>query len=106
MTLSGTNEEETTPGRGAVHPPVVAATVYRGLLGDIVRAATDGPHTEADPVGVLVTLLAGVGVLLGRGPHLQIASTRHPLLVRPCCSASPAPGARARAPRPHGCSSA
>ena len=41
------------------------------------------PDTEADPVAVLVTLLAGASAMIGRGPHLMIANTRHPLTVSP-----------------------
>jgi hypothetical protein len=55
--------------------------IYHGLLGDLVRAAE--PHTEADPVGVLGSLLAGVGAVIGPSPHLMIGATRHPLLVWP-----------------------
>ena len=62
---------------------MASTAVYRGLLGEIVLTVDGGPHTEADPVGVLVTLLAGAGTLLGRATHVQIASTRHPLLIWP-----------------------
>ncbi|MBP2321549.1 hypothetical protein JOF56_001934 [Kibdelosporangium banguiense] len=41
------------------------------------------PHTEADPIGVMVSLLAAAGVHLGPGPHLQLGYERHPLLVWP-----------------------
>lgn len=60
-------------------PPDDAA--YHGLAGEVVRALE--PHTEADPVGVLVTLLAGFGNAVGRRPHLVLDSARHPLLVWP-----------------------
>src|SRR6185312_14033340 len=53
---SSTKKEETNtlpPAR----PPVPEAAMYRGVLGDIVLAAD--PTTEADPVGVLASLLAG-----------------------------------------------
>jgi hypothetical protein len=62
-------------------PPVADAVIYHGLLGEIVQTVDAGDHTEADPVGVLVTLLAGAGVLIGPGPHVQIASIQHPLLI-------------------------
>jgi hypothetical protein len=42
-------------------PPDPAA--YHGVLGDIVRAVED--HTEADPVGILGTLLAMTGTCMG-----------------------------------------
>ncbi len=53
--------------------------MFVGLLGEIVRAT--GPSTEADPVGVYATLLAGFGALIGDGPRVQIGSSRHPLLI-------------------------
>src|SRR3954469_9137308 len=52
-----------------------------GVLGEIVAAAD--PSTEADPVGVLGGLLAGVGVLVGSNPHVRVGNTRHPLTVWP-----------------------
>lgn len=60
-------------------PPDEAA--YHGLAGEIVRALD--PHTEADPVGVLVTLLSGFGNAVGRRPHLVLDGARHPLLLWP-----------------------
>lgn len=75
---------EPTPLR----PEVVAAwptppneAVYHGLVGEIVR--TLDPTTEADPVGVLVSLLAGVGNVIGTGPHLILDNARHGLRVWP-----------------------
>jgi hypothetical protein len=47
---------------------------YYGVLGDFVRAVE--PFTEADPIGVLVCLLTGVGNALGRGVYHGIG-TRH-----------------------------
>lgn len=60
-------------------PPTDA--VYYGLAGELVRALD--PHTEADPVGVLVSLLAGVGNAIGRGPHLILDHARHALTIWP-----------------------
>ena len=40
---------------------------YRGLSGDIAREATK--HSEADPVAVLLTLLAVVGIAAGRAKY-------------------------------------
>lgn len=81
----GTKKEERSKSEGdgaqEPRPPVADRQMYAGVLGEIVRAAD--PTTEADPVGVLASLLAGVGVLVGRAPHLQIGNTRHPLLIWP-----------------------
>lgn len=55
--------------------------VFTGFLGECVM--TLDPWTEADPVGVLGTLLAGVGCAIGRAPHALVSTTRHPLLIWP-----------------------
>lgn len=81
-----TKKEESPEGdrlAPSAPPPVASSAVYRGLLGEIVQTVDGGPHTEADPVGVLATLLAGVGTLLGSATFVQIASTKHPLLIWP-----------------------
>ena len=54
-------------------PPAPAA--YYGLAGDIVRAIE--PHTEADPVAVLVQLLVAYGALIGGGAWFKVERTRH-----------------------------
>jgi len=55
--------------------------MFYGILGDLVHAAD--PTTEADPAGVLASLLAGAGAAAGPGPYIQVGNTRHPLLVWP-----------------------
>ncbi len=75
---AGTKKEERTKRTG---PPVPSPdpAMYAGILGEIaVRAA---PSTEADPVGIYASLLAGTSVLVGSDPHVQVGNTRHPLLV-------------------------
>lgn len=62
-------------------PPVVDRSMYHGLLGEIVHAAN--PSTEADPVGVLASLVGHVGVVIGPDVYVQIGNTRHPLLIWP-----------------------
>lgn len=62
-------------------PPAADATMYVGLLGEMVEEAK--PTTEADPVGVFASLLSGVGVLIGTSPHVRVGNTKHPLLVWP-----------------------
>jgi len=61
--------------------PSADLAMYAGVLGDITAAAA--PTTEADPVGIYASLLAGVGVLIGPGPHVRVGNTRHPLLIWP-----------------------
>jgi hypothetical protein len=58
---------------GWPEPPAAAA--YYGLAGDIVQAIA--PHTEADPVAVLVQLLVACGALIGRGAWYRAEATRH-----------------------------
>lgn len=55
--------------------PKLDDAAYYGLAGDLVR--TIDPHTEADPVGVLVQLLAGFGVLIGKTAHFRIGGDFH-----------------------------
>ena len=59
--------------------PSADLSMYAGILGDITLAAA--PTTEADPVGIYASLLAGVGVLVGPGPYVRVGNTRHPLLI-------------------------
>ena len=61
-----------TPWPEPLHPAAL-----RGLAGDIVRAV--GPHSEADPVGILVSTLGRYGITVGRSPHCVVGSTRHGL---------------------------
>ena len=48
---------------------------YHGLAGDVVR--TIEPHTEADPVAILVQVLTNVGNIIGRCPYYQVESDYH-----------------------------
>lgn len=36
------------------------------------------PHTESDPVAILVQLLTGFGNLAGSGAHLRVEADSHP----------------------------
>lgn len=64
-------------------PPVPSAdpVIFAGVLGEITMAAV--PTTEADPVGIYASLLAGVGALIGPDPYVRIGNIRHPLLIWP-----------------------
>lgn len=50
-----------------------------GLPGDIVRAVE--PHTEADPVAVLVNVLAAFGNAVGRGAYMKVGADAHHLRI-------------------------
>ncbi|HTX01604.1 MAG TPA: hypothetical protein VMD59_22670 [Acidimicrobiales bacterium] len=54
-------------------PPGRAA--FSGLAGDIT--ATIEPHTESDPVALLVQLLVVFGSAIGRGAHFTVEATAH-----------------------------
>jgi hypothetical protein len=55
--------------------PDTLAEACHGIVGDIVRAIE--PETEADPWGVLVSLLAHCGNAIGRGVWTQVGTARH-----------------------------
>jgi len=42
------------------------------------------PHTEADPVAILLHILVGFGNLIGSGPHFRVEHTLHPLRLFTC----------------------
>jgi hypothetical protein len=64
-----------------VPPPSHDPVMFGGIVGELALAAD--PTTEADPAGVLASLLAGAGVAAGPKPHVQVGNTRHPLLIWP-----------------------
>ena len=55
--------------------PEAACEMFYGLAGDIVR--TIEPHTEADPVALLVQFLAAYGSAIGRNAHFAVEADRH-----------------------------
>jgi hypothetical protein len=61
--------------------PILAPSALHGLVGEVVRLIE--PHTEADPVGLLVSFLSELGAMLNRGPHLILDGSYHPLLFWP-----------------------
>lgn len=56
-------------------PDSLAAEAYHGLAGEIVRAIE--PHTEADPVGLLLQLLTAFGSIVGRKAYFRAEADRH-----------------------------
>jgi hypothetical protein len=54
-------------------PPYTLA--YYGLAGEIALAVE--PHTEADPIAILVQLLVAFGCAVGRGAYAIVGATRH-----------------------------
>jgi len=55
--------------------------VFDCYLGELT--ARVAPYTEADPIAILVSLIAAAGVHLSPGPHVRIGDDRHPLLIWP-----------------------
>src|SRR5438128_1832575 len=56
--------------------PVLDEAALIGLPGDIVKVIE--PHTEADPVALLVNILVGFGNLVGSQPHFSVEFDCHP----------------------------
>jgi hypothetical protein len=56
-------------------PAPLADDAYYGLAGEIVRGIA--PHTEADPVAMLIHLLIGYGNIVGRSTYLKVGRTFH-----------------------------
>ena len=61
-------------------PPSIEA--FYGLAGDFVRVVE--PHSEADPVALLVQFLAAFGNVIGHGPHFEVEATKHSLNLYAC----------------------
>ncbi len=81
--------ESTIPGVPA-WPDPPKAEAYYGLAGEIVRALE--PSTEADPVGLLVTLLSVVGNIVGPEPHWEVSGSGHGLRIDPVLTGETANG--------------
>jgi len=82
VTDTGIGERSERSAESEAHPlPRRDPAMFHGLLGELVEAID--PHTEASGEGILVSLLAGAGALIGPKPHVMIGATRHPLLVWP-----------------------
>ena len=48
---------------------------YYGLAGDFVKALE--PHTEADPVGLLIQFLVAFGSIVGAKPYYLVENDKH-----------------------------
>jgi Protein of unknown function (DUF3987) len=56
-------------------PEPIAEAALHGPAGEFVRLIE--PHTEADPIALLIQLLVAFGVAAGRHAHLRIEASRH-----------------------------
>jgi len=68
-------EVEAAPLPEPIPWPVLDEEAYYGISGEIVRQIE--PESEADPVAVLVQLLAMFGNLIGRQPYYVVEGTSH-----------------------------
>lgn len=66
---------DTNPTSCAMAWPKIDDAAFNGIAGDIVR--TIEPHTEADPVALLVQILTVAGNVVGRLPYYQVKSDQH-----------------------------
>lgn len=71
-------DEGQGPGRHRSLPYLHPAA-WHGPAAEYVREVA--PHTEADPLGVLVMLLAGLGSRLGPGAYVRIGESKHSALL-------------------------
>lgn len=55
--------------------PVLDPAALHGLAGEVVRVID--PHTEADPVALLMTFLEMFGSAIGRSPHVRVGAASH-----------------------------
>jgi DNA polymerase I-like protein with 3'-5' exonuclease and polymerase domains len=55
--------------------PTLSPDAYYGLAGEVVTSLQ--PHTESDPVALLMHYLVYFGNCIGRVPYFQVESTRH-----------------------------
>jgi hypothetical protein len=59
--------------------PELDGAALHGLAGEIVAAVE--PHSEADPVAVLVSLLSAYGNVVGRSAHFRVGAGKHHLKI-------------------------
>jgi hypothetical protein len=64
-----------SPIKARPWPEPPEAVAFSGLAGEIVRAIE--PHSEADPVAILVHLMIGFGNLIGRTAYFAVEADRH-----------------------------
>lgn len=65
----------TPSGDDAGSWPILDPAALHGLAGEVVQAIE--PHTEGDPVAVLLNFLVMFGSAVGRSPHVRVGATRH-----------------------------
>jgi hypothetical protein len=66
---------EDAPSVDSVAWPEMDEAAYYGLAGDVVR--TFEPHTEADPVAILIQVITYFGNVVGGSPYYHVEADRH-----------------------------
>jgi hypothetical protein len=69
------DEDDDQPISSCPWPAPPHALAYHGLAGEIALAVE--PHTEADPIAILMQLLVAFGCAVGRGAYAIVGATRH-----------------------------
>ena len=75
--------------------PTLASDALYGLAGEIVT--TIEPHSEADPVALLMQFLEYFGVLIGRNAYYQVEATKHYANLNSCLVGATAKGRKGTA---------
>jgi hypothetical protein len=73
--LAAINERRERPEQTIRDFPRMGKEAFHGLPGEIVRLIE--PHTESDPVAILLNLHVFFGNAIGRGPHYRVEGTDH-----------------------------
>lgn len=55
--------------------PLPDEAIFNGLPGEIIKAIE--PHTEADPMALLIQFLAFYGSIIGRGAYFEVEANKH-----------------------------
>jgi hypothetical protein len=72
---SGEDREQTREDSAQVAWPMLHTAALHGVAGDFVRLVE--PHSEADPVALLVQFIVAFGSLIGRNAHFVAEADRH-----------------------------
>jgi len=72
-----TDETITINGDSSSWPATINDLAYQGLPGEIVGAIE--PHTESDPVAILIQAMTVFGNIIGATPHWKVEGDKHSL---------------------------
>jgi hypothetical protein len=67
--------QKTSSSQETVWPSPINKLAFQGLPGKIVK--TVEPHTESDPVAILIQSLIVFGNIIGRSAHFRVEADRH-----------------------------